>query len=103
MKPHTTLAQLLLQTRKQQGLSREALAGLAQVSTTFIRDAEKDVANCSFGKLMALMDALGLKWAIQTLDQPQVRHPELSGADNELLNSFANTLVAQRNLPRVQQ
>jgi transcriptional regulator with XRE-family HTH domain len=64
MEPEENLSQLIRQTRKQQGLSREALAGLAQVSTTFIRDAEKDVSQCSFGKLMRLLEALGLQWKV---------------------------------------
>jgi transcriptional regulator with XRE-family HTH domain len=63
------LSSLIQQTRKQQGLSREALAGLAQVSTTFIRDAEKDVSQCSFGKLMRLLEALGLQWKVSGASQ----------------------------------
>jgi transcriptional regulator with XRE-family HTH domain len=59
------LTQLLHTTRKQQGLSREELAGLAQVSTSFIRDAEQDAAKCSFGKLTHLIDALGLTWFVK--------------------------------------
>ena len=55
------LTELLLSTRKQQHLSREELAGLANVSTSFIRDAELDAAKCSFGKLVSLMAALGLE------------------------------------------
>ncbi|TAG25593.1 MAG: helix-turn-helix domain-containing protein [Burkholderiales bacterium] len=55
------LTQLLLAARRQQQLSREELAGLANVSTSFIRDAEQDSANCSLGKLLKLLAALGLK------------------------------------------
>lgn len=55
------LSQLLQTTRKQQHLSREELSGLANVSTSFIRDAEQDSAKCSFGKLVSLMAALGLE------------------------------------------
>jgi ribosome-binding protein aMBF1 (putative translation factor) len=58
------LSQLLLQARQQQGLSREDLASLAQVSTSFIRDAEHDAARCSFGKLQQLCAALGLSWTL---------------------------------------
>lgn len=64
MESDHSLSELIRHTRKKQGLSREALAGLAQVSTTFIRDAEKDVGACSFGKLMRLLQALGLQWSI---------------------------------------
>ena len=59
------LTELLHSARKQQHLSREELAGLANVSTSFIRDAEQDAAKCSFGKLSALMQALGLTWQLQ--------------------------------------
>ena len=58
------LSQLLQTIRKQQHLSREELAGLANVSTSFIRDAENDSAKCSFGKLSNLIIALGLKLQI---------------------------------------
>lgn len=63
------LTQLLQTTRKQQRLSREDLAGLANVSTSFIRDAEQDSAKCSFGKLVSLMSALGLKWRVPQSEQ----------------------------------
>jgi transcriptional regulator with XRE-family HTH domain len=69
MENNPSLSELIQRTRKQQGLSREALAGLAQVSTTFIRDAEKDVAQCSFGKLMHLLGALGLQWKVSGAQQ----------------------------------
>jgi HTH-type transcriptional regulator / antitoxin HipB len=60
------LSQLLLRTRQEQGLSREELASLAQVSTSFIRDAESDAERCSFGKLQQLCTALGLRWTLNT-------------------------------------
>lgn len=69
METNPSLSELIQRTRKQQGLSREALAGLAQVSTTFIRDAEKDVNACSFGKLMRLLQALGLQWKVSGASQ----------------------------------
>lgn len=98
MEPEISLSQLLLQTRKLQGISREALAGLAQVSTTFIRDAEKDANNCSYGKLTRLMTALGIKWLVPTNRSLQVLQlrDDLTNEENELVKRFAQSLLDQR-------
>jgi transcriptional regulator with XRE-family HTH domain len=54
------LAQALAFERKRQKLSREEAAAVCGVSTSFIRDAEANPANCSLGKLIKLMGGLGL-------------------------------------------
>jgi transcriptional regulator with XRE-family HTH domain len=54
------LAKALAFERKRQKLSREEAAAVCGVSTSFIRDAEADPANCSLGKLLKLMGGLGL-------------------------------------------
>ncbi len=70
MNPMDNLSQLLLRTRQEQDLSREELASLAKVSTSFIRDAELDAGRCTFGKLQQLCAALGLRWTLNTHQAP---------------------------------
>ena len=70
------LAELFTNSRQQQQLSRETLSGLAGVSVSFIRDAERDPASCSVGKLQQLCAALGMNLAIcagTTLVWPETR------------------------------
>ena len=55
-----TLATALITERKRQQLSREAAAAACGVSVSFIRDAESSPQNCSLGKLVQLMNGLGL-------------------------------------------
>ena len=54
------LALRLEQERKLQGLTREQAAAVCGVSTSFIRDAERDPGSCSVRKLVQLIDGLGL-------------------------------------------
>ena len=46
--------------RKRQGLSRSQAAAVCNVSTSFIRDAESAPEKCSLGKLLQLVQGLGL-------------------------------------------
>ena len=54
------LAQRLQQERQRQGLSREQLAAVCNVSQSFIRDAESTPGRCSLEKLLQLTQSLGL-------------------------------------------
>lgn len=54
------LASRLTAERKRQGLSRLQAASVCNVSASFIRDAESDPARCSLGKLLLLVQGLGL-------------------------------------------
>ena len=54
------LAQRLAAERKRQGLSRTQAAAVCNVSTSFIRDAESTPERCSLGKLLLLVQGLGL-------------------------------------------
>lgn len=63
----TELAQLLQQERQRQGLSREQLAAVCNVSQSFIRDAESNPGRCSLEKLLLLTQGLGL---VMTLKDP---------------------------------
>ena len=63
---HITPAQLpdlaarLLAERKRQRLSRSQAAAVCNVSPSFIRDAESAPERCSSGKLLLLVQGLGL-------------------------------------------
>jgi hypothetical protein len=46
--------------RKRQKLSRTQAAAVCNVSTSFVRDAERDPSRCSLGKLLLLSQGLGL-------------------------------------------
>lgn len=59
------LAKRLAAERKRQGLSRTQAAAVCNVSTSFIRDAESTPERCSLGKLLLLVQGLGL--SIQVL------------------------------------
>ena len=54
------LADRLMVERKRQGLSRSQAAAVCNVSTSFIRDAESAPERCSLGKLLQLVQGLGL-------------------------------------------
>lgn len=61
------LAQRLQQERQRQGLSREQLAAVCNVSQSFIRDAESNPGRCSLEKLLQFTQGLGL---VLTLKDP---------------------------------
>jgi transcriptional regulator with XRE-family HTH domain len=91
---------MIVSSRKQQQLSREALSGLAGVSVSFVRDAELDPSSCSFGKLHRLCAALGLDWQLHKngeLQWPQaitdVRLPRQPG------NAFATGVNRSKDSP----
>ena len=54
------LAERLAAERKRQGLSRTQAAAVCNVSTSFIRDAESTPERSSLGKLLLLVQGLGL-------------------------------------------
>lgn len=56
-----TLALRLKAERQRQGLSREQLAAVCNVSTSFIRDAESDPGRCTVERLLLLTQGLGLQ------------------------------------------
>lgn len=59
-----SLAQRLQHERQRQDLSREQLAAVCNVSTSFIRDAESTPGSCSLEKLLQLTQGLGLQVTI---------------------------------------
>ena len=73
----SAIANTLKAERKRQGLSREQLSGICGVSTSFIRDAESDAAQCTLGRLTQLIQALGMQLDISG---PQSAAPAKSTA-----------------------
>lgn len=51
---------LIRDTRKQQGLSQEELAGISGTGRRFISDLENGKNNIQIGKLLLVIKALGL-------------------------------------------
>lgn len=72
MQLHTlTLNALALRLKRErlvQNLSREQLAGVCNVSPSFIRDAETEPGRCSVALLLQLTQGLGLKASIDGWD-----------------------------------
>lgn len=54
------LGRLVRATRKQQGLSQEALAGASGVGPRFIIELEKGKPTCEVGKVLLVLQMLGL-------------------------------------------
>lgn len=66
MEPMTLpeLASLLEAERKRQKLTRAQAAAVCNVSPSFIRDAETQPERCTLGKLVQLVNGLGLTMSI---------------------------------------
>lgn len=58
------LARCLRAERRRQGLSREQAAAVCNVSTSFIRDAERDPGRCSLALLLQLTGGMGLRMTL---------------------------------------
>lgn len=65
-----SLAEQLRRERQAQGLSREQLAAVCNVSTSFIRDAETTPGRCSLEMLLRLTQGLGLRASLDGWTQP---------------------------------
>lgn len=65
-----SLAEHLRRERQAQGLSREQLAAVCNVSTSFIRDAETKPGRCSLEMLLRLTQGLGLRASLDGWTQP---------------------------------
>lgn len=78
LSPHTlpALARQLIAERKRQGLSRSQAAAVCNVSTSFIRDAESAPERCSLGKLLDLVQGLGLTLEVNGWSETQDMHPD---------------------------
>ncbi len=73
---HITLARLpdlaarLTAERKRQGQTRSQTAAVCNVSPSFIRDAESQPERCSLGKLLLLVQGLGLAMEVYGWSDP---------------------------------
>ena len=54
------LASVIKDTRKEQGLTQEDLAGLSGTGTRFVSDLEKGKETAQIGKVLLVLGALGL-------------------------------------------
>ncbi len=67
----TDLAARLTAERKHQGLTRSQTAAVCNVSPSFIRDAERTPERCSMGKLLLLVQGLGLAMEVNGWSENQ--------------------------------
>ena len=56
-----TLGRLIRQTRKQQSLTLETLAGLCGLSIRFLSELENGRETCSLVRVLLVLDALGIE------------------------------------------
>lgn len=57
----STLGRLIRQTRKQQNLTLETLAGLCGVSIRFLSELENGRETCSLVRVLLVLEALGIQ------------------------------------------
>lgn len=62
-----SFGQRLMAERKRQGLSRTQAAAVCNVSASFIRDAESAPERCTLGRLLQLVQGLGLALEVHGL------------------------------------
>ena len=55
------LGELVLKTRKSQGLTQEQLAATSGVGVRFIRELEKGKESCHIGKVFRVLTMLGIE------------------------------------------
>ena len=67
------LAARLTAERKRQGLTRSQTAAVCNVSPSFIRDAESEPERCSMGKLLLLIQGLGLALEVNGWSERQAQ------------------------------
>lgn len=58
------LGALMRQERRRRGLTQIELADLAEVSDRFVRDVEKGKPSAEVGRVMAVLEVLGLELVI---------------------------------------
>jgi len=67
-----TLGRLIRQTRKQQKLTLETLAGLCGLSIRFLSELENGRETCSLVRVLLVLDALGIEL---TAEPPETGAP----------------------------
>ena len=67
------LAARLDAERKRQGLTRSQTAAVCNVSPSFIRDAESAPERCTMGKLLLLIQGLGLALEVNGWSENQAQ------------------------------
>lgn len=55
------LGDIIQQTRKQQGLTQQQLAAMANVGVRFVRELEHGKASCHIGKTLSVVAMLGIE------------------------------------------
>ncbi len=61
----TTLARLIHQERKRQGLRQDDLAAMAGASDAFLRDVERGKPTVQLGKVLSVLNELGIRVVLE--------------------------------------
>lgn len=64
------LGRLVRSVRKSQGLTQEALAGASGVGPRFVGELERGKARCEIGKVLLVLQMLGVDLLADPPDQP---------------------------------
>ena len=60
-----TIARLIHQERKRQGLRQDDLAAMAGASDAFLRDVERGKPTVQLGKVLSVLDELGIRVVLE--------------------------------------
>lgn len=67
----STLGRLIRETRKQQGLTLETLAGLCGLSMRFLSELENGRGTCGFARIIRVLDTLGIDLVAYSPEEAQ--------------------------------
>lgn len=60
-----SIARLIHQERKRQGLRQDDLAAMAGASDAFLRDVERGKPTVQLGKVLSVLDELGIRMVLE--------------------------------------
>ena len=69
------IARLIHGERKRQALRQDDLAAMAGASDAFIRDLERGKPTVQLGKVLRVLDELGIRLVLELPDAPQRSQP----------------------------
>jgi len=95
------LGQIVEKTRSELGLRQTDLHDLTKLATRFIGEVEHGKETAQIGKVMALLDSMGLEVAVRTKTDKTMVSPHLLGLSKGRFWSSGNMLPVNRVIARV--
>jgi len=95
------LGQIAEKTRSELGLRQTDLHGLTKLTTRFIGEVEHGKNTAQIGKVMALLDSMGLEVVIRAKTDETMVSPHLLGLSKERFWSSGKCLPMNRVIARV--